>query len=280
MPGTRNLGYLVSRTREEIGIIDPLDMRVVNGYASEAQQYPDNVLSITRMLNWALGDLRDTGFNQCRFDLPLQPELVIQEDMGEYLMPRQAHDIRYAYIRAPNDKQAYPLERSSIEEVNAYFDDSPQWTRNRAQRPLVYYMIGTRGIGFWPRPQGTGFIATFLAETLVADMVNITDVPGQLVTNDVPPQLIESVLPEGFHESLAVGAGYRILRILGGEQNIIRASALSKEWNNTKAQIQALVNSRERGQAEGFIVRTPRRFHQSNRGGVFARGGFNGILGR
>jgi hypothetical protein len=280
MPGTRDLEYLVSRTREEIGIIDPSDMRVVNGYASEMQQYPDNVLSIVRMLNWALGDLRDTGFNQCRFDIVLQPELVIQEDMGEYLMPRQAHDIREAYLRAPNDKQAYVLQRSSVEEMNAFFDDSPQWTRSRSQRPIAYYMIGTRGIGFYPRPQGTGYTATFLAETLVADMVLKTDIPAQIMTDDDPPQFVESALPEGFHENLCYGAGARILRILGGDQNFKRAAVLGSEWTSAKEQIKALVNARQRGQSESFVIRTPRRFHKSGRaGGVFARGAGGPLMG-
>lgn len=259
---------IVKSARQESGLINP--GKVIDGFSDTIDHYPDSITWLSAS-NRSLKRLSETGFNKCKFILPLV------QDESEYYITPNFSGIESAWITYQG-KIRY-LEKTSIIDMDNEMGGQ-YWRNAKGNLPYRYYMIGTKSVGFYPMPLNVqDLTATFLGTSQVADMVLRTDVPGQMLNED--DQIITldeedplpdgsnvySALPDAFHEYIAIGAIARILRAIGDD----RAKDFFAEFEDGKKALKREVNSRLESDTSMLQFKNPYRSRLNRQGRHFVR---------
>lgn len=264
MVGLLTVADMMKIVRFNTGIYDK--RKLLDGYAADLPRFAE-APSILVALQLTLNDLCRTGFNKCNFAVELQP------DVSEYLFTRQAHDILSQNIYDTSTERYFPLLKKAIPDLDSTYGGQ-QWRHARGSRPVYYYPVGTRGVGFYPIPSLENLVANFLAEAVVAPLTAATDVPGMVLDAEDAVILEDdglpfSSLPEEYHELVPLGASARIARSLGDNE---KAGSLFYEYAEGKKELKTLVNGRQEVDMKALEIRTPRYRTGARSSRSFVRG--------
>lgn len=244
MNGYLNTGQLIEMARQESQCFDT--STVFDGYASEIALYPKGN-HILPLLNRALRNFVNTGFNKCYF------RYAIVSGTREYLAHRGMGRIATAYLEDSNGKQQF-IEQTTIGALDKLYYQT--WRNRRAERPLGYYLIGTRAIGFDAEPT-KAWTFVCLADSTVSDLVLATDIPARVLTGAGAEVLAfdgvaESALPEEVHDGLALYAA-SVLCFRKGD--VGEGQRLSGEYKERLEHLKTLVASRRSPNVRRLSVR-------------------------
>lgn len=241
---------IVTSAQQQSGLIDP--SKVITGFADTISYFPDS-LNWLSACNRAFKWLMETGFNKCQFTIPLV------SGTQEYYITPEITRVESAWMIVNGRVQW--LEKSSIGDLDGEFSGQA-WRNSTGTFPYRWYMIGTKSVGFFPKPLGSGITVTFLGDATMSPMVLRADVPAQMedddgnvITLDEEDPLpdgsnVYSVLPTQYHEAIPSGGVAIVLRALNDQ----RAGSFFQDFGNMKTRLMEDVNTRLRSDIEPFQV--------------------------
>lgn len=244
MPGFLTAADLIAMARQEGQLFDT--STVFDGYAADVALYPSGN-NILPLLNQGLRKYLKTGFNRCRFTT------AIVAGQREYLTHRGMGRVHSVYLLDSNGKQQY-IEETSIEALDKLYMQT--WRNRTSARPLGYYWIGTRGVGFDVVPT-QAWSLVYEADAMVSDLVNASDIPGRILNSEGAEVVAfdgsaESCLPEFCHEGLAYFAAGTIQHRMGNHDE---GQRLLGNYEECLDDLKALVASRSNTGSKRLHVR-------------------------
>lgn len=240
MPGLFTAQQLCDLVRDEAQEWDTsivFDGFATGGAYGDDAQFPKGT-RILPLLNQALRNyVNKTGFNKCYFNLP------VTSGKREYLVHRGMGRVESAWLVDPTSSKQFFIERTTVNDLDKLYYQT--WRNRSGNRPLGYYFIGTRAVGFDVEPT-QAWTLRFLADSQVNDLVLVTDIPGQIVNSSSVIVLAtdgsaESCLPEFFQDGLAYYAA-GVLCARGNKQE--ESKRLFGLYEDRLAGLKEFVNAR------------------------------------